>query len=116
MVKSWIKVCGYTVLQTEHPKLVIFEIVKGKSFAEIYGLNTDFLDIFTYMNSKFVYVEKHIKTRIRNLYRDVLLQQCNLERKTLKNGLAIATQAPDEFGSFCMSSAYYQMHTSEVVF
>ena len=31
------------------------------------------------------------------MYRDVLLQRCNLERETLKNALAIATQAPDEF-------------------
>ena len=116
MVKSSTNVCGYTILQTEHPKLVIFETVKGESFAENYGLSTDNLDIFTYMNSKFVYVEKHIKTQIRSLYRDVLLQRCNLERETLKNGLAIATQAPDEFAYNLMKGPGYMAVTAgEVV-
>ena len=116
MIKSSVNVCGYTVLQTEHPKLVIFETIKGESFADNYYLNIDNLDIFKYVNSKFVYVEKHIKTQIRNLYRDVLLQRCNLARETLKNGLAIATQAPDEFAYNLMKSLGYMAVTAgEVV-
>jgi len=49
------------------------------------------------MNSKFVYVEKHIRPQISQLYRNVFLQQCNLEQKILKNALALATHSPDVF-------------------
>ena len=33
MIKSTDNVCGYTILRTEHPELVIFETVNGESFA-----------------------------------------------------------------------------------
>ena len=116
MLKSAENVCGYTVFRTEHPKLVIFETVKGKSFASSYKLAVDNVDLFAYVNSKFIYVEKHIKTQMRNLYRDVLLQRCNLERETLKNALAIATQAPDEFAYNLMKGPGYMAVTAgEVV-
>ncbi|KAL6421472.1 hypothetical protein ACFW04_012203 [Cataglyphis niger] len=51
-------ICGYTLTRTEHPKLIIFEISPGIA---IFNKQTRVanLDIFTYMNSKFVYVEKH---------------------------------------------------------
>ena len=116
MIKSAESVCGYTVFRTEHPKLVIFENVKGESFAGSYKLAVGNVDLFAYVNSKFVYVEKHIKTQMRNLYRDVLLQRCNLERETLKNALAIATQAPDEFAYNLMKGPGYMAVTAgEVV-
>ena len=102
--------------RTEHPKLVIFETVKGESVAGYYKLAVDNRDLFAYVNLKFIYVEKHIKTQIRNLYRDVLLQRCNLERETLKNALAIATQAPDEFAYNLMKGPGYMAVTAgEVV-
>ena len=50
------------------------------------------------------------------MYRDVLLQQCNLERETLKSALAIATQTPDEFAYNLMKGPGYMAVTSgEVV-
>ena len=52
MIKNAVGVCGYTVLRTEHPKLVIFETVNGESFADNYKLSIDNLDIFAYLNSK----------------------------------------------------------------
>ena len=79
---------------TEHQIQILMGI---GNFAGNYKLAIDDLHLLAYVNSKFIYVEKHIKTQMRNLYRDVLLQKCNLERETLKNALAIATQAPDEF-------------------
>ena len=47
MINSTDSVCGYTVFRTEHPKLVIFETVKGQSFAGSYKLAIDNLDLFT---------------------------------------------------------------------
>ena len=115
MIKNAVSVCGYTVLRTEHPKLIIFKTVKGESFADNYKLSIDNIDIFAYVNSKFVYVEKHIKNQFMNLYRDVL-QRCNLEREPLKNALAIATQSPDEFAYNLMKGPGYMAVTAgEVV-
>jgi len=70
--------CGYTLIKTEHPKLLILETKDGESFAHKRKISVENLDIFAYVNSKFVYVEKHIRTQINYLYRDVLKQRCNL--------------------------------------
>ena len=41
-----------------------------------------------------------------------LLQRCHLERQTLKNALAIATQAPDEFAYNLMKGPGYMAVTA----
>jgi hypothetical protein len=64
---SEINVCGYKLLRTEHPKLLIMETQQGKSFKIHTRVSVDNLDIFLYVNSKFVYVEKHIKTQLSRL-------------------------------------------------
>lgn len=88
--------CRYTLIRTEHPKLIIFETYRGTCIFRK-QLCASNLDIFTHMNLKFVYVEKHIRTRITKLYWNVLYQQCSLKQKILPNSLAIATQSPDIF-------------------
>ena len=66
IAKGKINVCGYELVKTEHPKLLIFETVKGISFVKSNRVSVENLDLFAYMNSKFVFVERHInplKTR-----------------------------------------------------
>lgn len=65
-------ICGYTLIKTEHPKLLVLETHKDESFAKFERISINYLDIFSYVNSKFVYVEKHIRTQMKNLYRDAL--------------------------------------------
>jgi len=60
--------CGYTLLRTEHPKLFILETRKRDTFAARGAIPVNNLDIFTYVNSKFVYVEKHIRRQMTSLY------------------------------------------------
>jgi len=67
-----INVCGYKLYNTEHPKLLILETQPGKTFRIRARVSVDNLDIFSYVNSKFVYVEKHMKTQLNNLYRDIM--------------------------------------------
>ena len=55
------------------------------------------LELMAYVNSQFVYVEKHLKRQLGMLYRDVLTQQCEIERKVLTNILSIGAQRPEEF-------------------
>lgn len=89
-------VCGYTLLRTEHPKLFIIETQPGNTFLHKANVPVDNLDIFAYVNSKFVYVEKHIRTQMNTLYQDIILQKCLLEQQVLKNALTIASVVPDE--------------------
>ena len=89
--------CGYTLLSTEHPKLFLLETTKGNTFISKRKTAVENLDIFTYVNSKFVYVEKHIKRQMTALYHDVLTQRCTTEKKVIENALSLATLLPDEF-------------------
>ncbi|XP_077279178.1 uncharacterized protein LOC143906797 [Temnothorax americanus] len=99
--------CGYTLIKTEHPKLVILETNKRNSFARKRPLAIENIDIFAYVNSKFVYVERHIRTQMNRLYTDVLKQRCNLERQVMKNALSLAMHAPDDFAYQIMKGPGY---------
>lgn len=89
-------ICGYIILGTEHPKLFIFETLKGETFKAKAEPAIDNLDIFAYVNSKFIYVEKHIRNQMTALYHDIVTQKCELERQVLQNTLSLATLLPDE--------------------
>jgi len=82
--------CGYTLLYTEHPKLLILEVKPGNTFTKQGAIAVNNLDIFTYMNSKFVYIEKHVKQQMTSLYNNVISQKCELEKKVIINALSFA--------------------------
>jgi len=88
--------CGYTLLRTEHPKLFILKITKGDTFAQRGSIPVNNLDIFAYINSKFVYVKKHVN-QMTSLYYIVIQQKCEFEKKVLTNTLSFAALQPDEF-------------------
>lgn len=104
--------CGYKLVQTEHPKLFILETQRGRTFKTRTKVAVDNLDIFSYVNSKFVYVERHIKTQLTQLYRDIMEQKCALERQILQNALSLATLAPDEMAFRIMKNPGYTAVTS----
>jgi len=62
MKTTELPLCGYTLLRTEHPKLFILEAKPGNTFANRGIIPVNNLDIFTYMNSKFVYC--HVLTHL----------------------------------------------------
>lgn len=108
--------CGYTLLRTEHPKLFILEARQGDTFATKGSISVDNLDIFTYMNSKFVYVEKHIRHQMTSLYHNVMQQKCELERQVITNALSFATLQPDEFAYRLMKTpGFMAVTTGEAV-
>jgi len=104
--------CGYTLLRTEHPKLFILETRKGDTFAARGTIPVNNLDIFTYVNSKFVYVEKHIRRQMTSLYYNVMQQRCELEKEVLRNTLSFATLQPDEFAYKLMKGPGYMAVTA----
>jgi len=105
--RSEYNVCGFTLIQTEHPKLLIVETNKNNLFVTFTQISVSNLDIFTYINSKFVYVEKHLKTQMQDLYRNILDQKCRLERQVLKNAISIAHNQPDVFAYNLMKGPGY---------
>lgn len=108
--------CGYHLSRTEHPKLLILETQRGRTFKIRSRIAVDNLDIFSYVNSKFIYVEKHMKTQLTRLYRDVMEQKCALERQILQNALSLSSIAPDEMAFRIMKTAgYTAVTTGEVI-
>ena len=115
--KSKETVCDYVVIKTEHPKLLIFKTTKGEIFANYKKISVSNLDIFAYVNSKFVYVEKHLRSQMKQLYKDALTQECKLEKQTLKNSLSIVTQSADKFTFDLMKGpGYMAVVAGEVVY
>jgi len=69
-------------------------------------------DIFAYMNSKFLYVEKHVRHQMTSLCRNVMQQKCELERQVITNVLSFATLQPDEFAYRLMKGPGYMIVTT----
>nr|KAF7394486.1 hypothetical protein H0235_017081 [Vespula pensylvanica] len=55
---------GYNLLRSEHSKLFILETSKGRTSATKIKLFVEGLDLFSYLNSKLVYLEKHLRNQI----------------------------------------------------
>lgn len=66
--------------------------------------------MFAYTNSKFVYMERHMRSQINTLYQDVIMQRCELEKQVIQNTLSLATILPDEFAYRLMKSRLHDSH------
>lgn len=109
--------CGYVLFRTEHPKLFILETKRGDAPSSRKQIPMQNLDIFAYVNSKFVYVEKHIRQQMVSLYHNVMQQKCELERQVITNTLSFATLQPDEFAYRLMKGPGYMAVTAgEAIF
>lgn len=84
----------------------------GRAFKSRSRISIDNLDIFSYVNSKFIYVEKHLKTQLTQLYCDVMEQKCALEKEVLQNALSLASIAPDEIAQRIMKASGYTAITA----
>jgi hypothetical protein len=100
-------VCGQKIYQTEHPKLFIIENNDSEFFYKKSSTNVMNLDMFTYINSKFVYLERHIKQQMNSMYTDLITQRCQLENYVLQNLLTLAFVNPNDFAYIYMKSPGY---------
>lgn len=112
-----ISVCGYDGFQTEHPRLLIAKkTISGYPFNKG-TVNSRNLNLLTYVNTKFVYVERHIKSQIESLYTNLILKKCELERDVLKMQLAVAHHHPAEFAFMRMKRlGYTAISRGEVIY
>ncbi|XP_076661080.1 uncharacterized protein LOC143364870 [Halictus rubicundus] len=109
-------ICGYTIIRTEHPKLFILETSWAGTFKTKTRTSVNNLDIFTYVNSKFVYVEKHLRNQLSKLYRDVIRQKCELEIQIMQNALTQLHIAPEEVATAIMKEpGFIAVPAGEVV-
>ncbi|XP_046587861.1 uncharacterized protein LOC124293010 [Neodiprion lecontei] len=106
-VRGTYPLCGYRLIKTEHPKLFILDKMTGNLFTKINGITVRNMDIFTYVNSKLIYLERHVRNQIIALYNDAILQQCELENKVLHTALSTAPLAPAEFAFHLMKQPGY---------
>lgn len=114
--KGHFKLCNYILIRTEHPKLFIVETKAENSFARKKPIEINNLDIFTYMNSKFVYLEKHVRNQMTALYHDVIMQQCNIEKQVLENAFSLAKIIPEDFAYHIMKKpGYMSVVAGEVI-
>lgn len=109
--------CGFQLIQTEHPKLFILEGAKGSFFTSARMVSPKEMDVFIYVNSKFVYVEKHIRRQLKDLFRDIMKHRCELEQKVLRNSLSIASMSPDNFAyDFTQQPGHTSVLAGEVIY
>lgn len=116
VVKS-IAVCRYNGFQTEHPRLVIVRKSTYGYWFTKKAYNSKNLDLLTYVNAKFVYVERHIKSQIQTLYLNLVHKKCELERDVIQMQLAVAHHHPSEFAMMRMKEhGYTAIPRGEVIY
>jgi hypothetical protein len=89
--------CGCTFIKTQHPNLLVLDGKNGHAFGTRRKLSTEYVDILAYVDSKHAYVERHTRTQMNALYRDVAQQRCTLERQLSKGALSLTVNSLDEF-------------------
>lgn len=100
-------VCGLPAFQSEHPKLLITPKL-GSTFAfKKRKLTKGNFDIFTYANTKFVYLERHIQTQMKEMYKEIVNDRCIKNREILFTQAAIGINHPDEFARIYMKVEGY---------
>ena len=111
--KGIVRHCDRKLVQTEHPKLLIFEKTNEEFNNYLYqndkvnDKNIVNFDLATYINSKFVYVERHIGMELNKIYINLIRKRCKLDQKVIRNSLALASLAPDEFALDIMEQPGY---------
>lgn len=115
-VISSVPLCHLNAYQTDHPKLLVYESLARDFYFRQAAPSVKNMDLFLYVNSKFSYLEGHIKNSLKVLYRTIMYQKCKLERIVLQNQLSLALTSPSEFAYTYMGHPGYTAVTlGEVV-
>jgi len=66
--------------------------------------------MFTYINTKLVYLEKYLKSQLIAMYKNLSKQKCDLETQVIQNLLTLAVLSPNDFTYVCMNGPSYMVH------
>ncbi|KAL7301782.1 hypothetical protein TKK_0005772 [Trichogramma kaykai] len=108
LMKKYVEsVCGLDLIHSEHPRLLIVENAGISPMLRKTDLAAQNIDQFAYTNAKFLYVEKHLKGQLKEMYYKIINSKCELERQVLENTLSIATSQPAEVARKIMKEEGY---------
>lgn len=109
--------CGYRAWKTEHPKLIIIESSVGKyPFSDEYKHSSS-IDMFLYINTKFVTYDKHVSQQLTSLYRNIMVNKCYNDRQLLHSLMTTAMTEPDLFAiEYKKSVGYTSYRRNEVIY
>ncbi|AUW34383.1 G [Blacklegged tick chuvirus 2] len=112
-----LEVCRQRGFVTDHPKLFIIEQVAGIGFTlRKTRIQTENVDLMSYINAKFVYVERHIQGQMTLMYTHIIRRMCETESKLLQTLLALASISGPEFAyAYKQSPGYTAVTRGEVV-
>lgn len=96
-IRESTEICSTYGLKTEHPRLFIVHYIQSHKPFQKKTVNPKNLDMFTYINSKFVYTERHIRGEMDRMYKDMLTKICENERDLLQTQLSFAKMDPTAF-------------------
>jgi hypothetical protein len=109
--------CYQRVFSTEHPKLFVAFKQHGDFILSCVTDTTTDIDMFAYLNSKFIYVERHITVQIVQMYLDIIHQECENERKSLQIMITQAMSNPVEFAyDYYHGPGYTAIVKGEVIY
>ena len=92
-------ICSQQAFATEHALLYIIMVPPhGLRYFKKVKLHPLGINLNTYMDSKFIYVERHLQRQLSELNNNVMSQICKLERQVLANLKATAMLDPSQFG------------------
>lgn len=112
--------CNLKYVQTEHPKLKILEALKGQSEGVFpikqSNIEPEDTNIMLYFNHKMVFMMRHVRMQIDELYQKVRQDKCQVEQLALRNELAIASISPSLFAyNYFKEPGYIAIKAGEVV-
>lgn len=90
------RICHQDAYQTEYARFYVLPKTEyGFTFAKSSRKMT--AELLTYFNIKFVFLEKHISTSLRQLYSSLKIANCQLERQLLEHHLTLALHHQNDF-------------------
>ena len=92
-----IMLCRQHAFESEHPKLYIVRLRHLLRYFTNTAMHTLDVNIDVYRSSKFIHMERHFGTQLKQLNANVMRQICRLEIQTIANLQAIASLDPAEF-------------------
>lgn len=96
-VKKDIVMCQSHAFSTEHPKIYVLYGPAHKFILSKTSPKRFDVDQFLYINSKFVYIEKHFQGQIESLYKHLYGKICDLKHQQLSHLASLAYIDPEVF-------------------
>jgi hypothetical protein len=112
-------ICNQPGFLTEHPKIIVLKpgINNEFYFEKKTPIIAENVDLMTFINSKFVYLEKHLAGQLQSLYVTFAKQQCKRQVDILNNLLTIALIDESSFAyAYMKQPGFLSIRRGEVLY